>query len=56
MTRSTDVYLHFPSFNISIPERTPTQDNMYDSGIYVIRHMQQYNNTWFTHVSKAQKF
>lgn len=50
MTRSTDVYLHFPSFNVYIPEGNPTHDNNYDSGIFVIRHMQQHDNNWYTHV------
>lgn len=48
MYRSTDVYLHFPSFNISVPQSNPTHDNNYDSGIFVIRHMQHHNNTWYT--------
>lgn len=50
MTKTRDVYFHFPSFIITVPESNPTMDNNHDSGIYVIRHMQYYRREWFREV------
>jgi hypothetical protein len=47
MTKAHDVYFHFPSFTVTIPDPNPTVDNNHDSGIYVIRHMQYYRRKWF---------
>ncbi|XP_050382408.1 uncharacterized protein LOC126799283 [Argentina anserina] len=37
----------FASFTIINPESNHIQDNDHDGGIYVIRHMQYYNNRWY---------
>lgn len=50
MTRTTDVYFHFPSFHIVIPEYNPIHINEAESGIYVIRHMQYHGQNWYTKV------
>lgn len=50
MTRSTDLCLNFPSFEVSVPKHKPTHDNKADSGVYVIRHMQHHGRNWYTHV------
>lgn len=47
MTKTRDVYFHFPSSTIIVPEPNPRMDNNHDSGIFVIRHMQYYNREWF---------
>ncbi|KAK9929343.1 hypothetical protein M0R45_026445 [Rubus argutus] len=47
MTKTRDVYFHFPSFTITVPESNPTMNNNLDSDIFVIRHMQYYNREWF---------
>ncbi|KAK9943142.1 hypothetical protein M0R45_008761 [Rubus argutus] len=47
MTKAHDVYFHFPSFTVTIPDPNPTVGNNHDSGIYVIRHMQYYRRKWF---------
>lgn len=48
MTRSTDVYFHFPSFNVNISELNPRHNRNAESGIYVIRHMQYHGHNWST--------
>lgn len=50
MTKSRDVYYDFPSFPLSVPEGNPTNDNNRDGGIYVLRHMQSYQEKWFEEV------
>ncbi|XP_062020086.1 uncharacterized protein LOC133736560 [Rosa rugosa] len=46
MTMFGDVYYHFPSFSLTLAEGDRTNPQTFDSGIFVIRHMQHYLDPW----------
>ncbi|KAL6145671.1 hypothetical protein ACLB2K_056356 [Fragaria x ananassa] len=47
MKKPGDIYYNFPSFEVTVPTGNRWDMNGYESGIYMMRHMQFYGEPWY---------